>query len=109
MVSYLGTLAYQSDLLQLSDSKDLGLIKLEPAPRSLKEVVIQSSGSKPLIKIEGRKMIYDIRKSITAQGSTALEALKKTPGIVVNQDNSITLNGTSGALVMIYYICKLPN
>lgn len=100
-VSYLGSLSYQSDLLKLSVNTDLGVIKIETTARSLKEVVIQSSGSKPLIRIEGRKMIYNIQKSITAQGITALEALKKTPGIIVNQDNSITLNGTSGALVMI--------
>jgi len=100
-VSYLGALAYQSDLLKLSAPLDLGIIKVETAARSLMEVVIQSSGKKPLIKIEGRKMIYNVENSITAQGSTALEALKKTPGIIVNQDNSITLNGASGALVMI--------
>jgi hypothetical protein len=46
-------------------------------------------------------MIYNIQKSVTAQGINALEALKKTPGVIVNQDNSITLNGASAALVMI--------
>ena len=99
-ISYLGTLAYQSDLLK-SGSADLGTIKIVTAARSLKEVVIQSSANRPLIKIEGRKMIYDVAKSITAQGSTALEALKKTPGVIVNQDNTVTLNGASGALIMI--------
>ncbi|WP_316843035.1 outer membrane beta-barrel protein [Pedobacter gandavensis] len=100
-ISYLGALSYQSEPLNLVDKMDLGILKIETNPRSLKEVVIQSSGNKPLIKIEGRKMIYNLEKSITGQGSNALEALKKTPGIIVNQDNSITLNGTSGALVMI--------
>lgn len=100
-ISYLAALAYQSELLKLSGSMDLGMIKIETNPRSLKEVVIQSSGNKPLIKIDGRKMSYNIEKSITGQGTNALEALKKTPGIIVNQDNSITLNGSSAALVMI--------
>ncbi|MBB5637119.1 hypothetical protein HDE68_003032 [Pedobacter cryoconitis] len=101
VVSYLGVLAYQSEVLKLSDHTDLGIIKIETAARSLKEIVIQSSGKKPLIRIEGRKMIYNIEKSITAQGTNVLEALKKTPGVIVNQDNSITLNGASGALLMI--------
>lgn len=100
-VSYLGTLSYQSELLKLSGSLDLGIIKIETTARSLKEIVIQSSANKPLLKIEGRKMIYNIQKSITAQGTNVLEALKKTPGVIVNQDNSITLNGANGALVMI--------
>lgn len=100
-VSYMGTLAYQSDKLKISAHTNLGLIKIETKTRSLKEVVIQHSGNKPLIQIEGRKMIYNIQKSTTAQGINALEALKKTSGVIVNQDNSITLNGASGALVMI--------
>ncbi|MGY0035415.1 outer membrane beta-barrel protein [Pedobacter sp. NJ-S-72] len=100
-VSYLGSLSYQSDLLKLSGDMDLGIIKIETTARSLKEVVIQSSSNKPLVKIEGRKMIYNVQKSIAVQGVSALEALKRTPGILVNQDNSITLNGASGALVMI--------
>jgi hypothetical protein len=100
-VSYLGALAYQSDLLKISCNMDLGIINIQSAARSLKEVVIQSSGNKPIIRIDGRKMIYDIQKSITTQGSTALEALRKTPGVIVNQDNTITLNGSNGALVMV--------
>jgi hypothetical protein len=100
-VSYLGTLSYQSDLLKLAADVDLGTISIETTARSLKEVVIQSTSTKPLIRIEGRKMIYNIQNSITSQGTNALEALKKTPGVIVNQDNSITLNGASAALVMI--------
>jgi hypothetical protein len=100
-VSYLGVLSYQTDLIRLLGNTDLGVVKIKTTSRSLKEIVIQGSSSKPVIRIEGRKMIYNIESSITAQGSNALEALKKTPGVIVNQDNSITLNGTSGALVMI--------
>jgi hypothetical protein len=100
-VRYLAARPYQSDTIKLSGNLDLGPIKIETSTQSLREVVIQSSGSKPLIKIEGRKLIYNIEKSITAQGLNGLEALKKTPGVIVNQDNTITLNGASAALVMI--------
>jgi hypothetical protein len=100
-ISYLGTLSYQSDLIKLSADMDIGVILIKTNTQSLKEVIIQSSGSKPLIKIDGRKMIYNVEKSITAQGLNGLEALKKTPGVIVNQDNTITLNGTAAALVMI--------
>lgn len=100
-ISYLGSLAYQIEVFKLSGPMDIGIITIKTTIRSLKEVVIESSGNKPLLKIEGRKMIYNIEKSITAQGSDALEALKRTPGVIVNQDNTITLNGANGALVMI--------
>jgi hypothetical protein len=100
-ISYLGTRSYQSDVLKISGNMDTGIINIQTTTRSLKEIVIRSSDSRPLVKIEGRKMIYNVAKSSTAQGSSALEALRKTPGIIVNQDNTVTLNGASAALVMI--------
>jgi hypothetical protein len=100
-ISYLNTLSYQSDVLKLSGTMDLGVIRIEMKAQDLLEVVIKSTVEKPLIQVQGRKLIYNIQNSTTAQGINALEALRKTPGIIVNQDNTITLNGTSGALVMI--------
>jgi hypothetical protein len=100
-ITYVGSLSYRSDVIKLTDNIDLGVIRIKTVIRSLKEVVIQNSAYKPLIEVQGRKLIYNIQKSITAQGTSALEALKKTPGVIVNQDNTITLNGASGALVMI--------
>lgn len=100
-VSYLGSLCYQSELIKLSGNTDLGTLKVNTSAVNLKEVVIKSTVNKPAIKIEGRKMIYNVESSITAQGSNVLEALKKTPGVVVSQDNSITINGASSPLIMI--------
>jgi hypothetical protein len=100
-VSYLGLLSYQSELIKLTGNTDLGVLKINTATINLKEVVVKSSGNKPAIEIEGRKMIYNVQNSLTAQGSNVLEALKKTPGVIVSQDNSITINGASGALIMI--------
>jgi hypothetical protein len=100
-VTYLGSLAYQSELLKISADLNLGVLKIATNARNLKEVVIQTAANKPLLKVEGRKMSYMVEKSITAQGTNALEALKKTPGVIVNQDNTLTLNGASGALLLI--------
>jgi outer membrane receptor protein involved in Fe transport len=100
-ISYLNTLSYQSELIKVSGAVDLGVLTIETEAQNLLEVVIKSTVNKPLIQVEGRKLIYNIQNSTTQQGSNALEALRKTPGIIVNQDNTINLNGTSGALVMI--------
>ncbi|MCJ8208768.1 TonB-dependent receptor [Mucilaginibacter sp. RS28] len=100
-VTYLGSVVYVSELVKLSGNTDLGILKINTGAVSLKEVVIKSTTNKPAIKIEGRKLTYNVQSSITAQGSNALEALKKAPGVIVSQDNSITLNGASGAMVMI--------
>jgi hypothetical protein len=101
LVSYLNVVAYQSKTINLTEDVDLGIIEIETDSRNLMEVVIKSVVSKPLVQIQGRKLVYNIENSSTSQGTNALEALKKTPGIIVNQDNTVTINGASGALVTI--------
>jgi hypothetical protein len=100
-ISYLGHVIYQSEPLKLSADKDLGVITVRLPDQNLQEVVIRSTQKQLLLKTEGRKLIYNLEKSITAQGTTVLEALKKAPGVMVSQDNTIKLNGTNGTLVLI--------
>jgi hypothetical protein len=100
-ITYLGHSLYKSELITLTADKDLGVIKVKPPNQNLQEVIIRSTQPQPLLRTEGRKLIFNLEKSITAQGTTVLEALKKAPGVMVSQDNTITLNGTNGTLVLI--------
>jgi Txe/YoeB family toxin of Txe-Axe toxin-antitoxin module len=112
LVSYLNVVAYQSKTINLTEDVDLGIIEIDTDSRNLMEVVIKSVISKPLIQIQGRKLVYNVENSSTSQGTNALEALKKTPGIIVNQDNTVTINGASGALVTVngrQPICRRKN
>jgi hypothetical protein len=54
--------------------------------------------------------VVNVQSSITSSGSTVLDVLQKSPGIVVNrQNNSITMNGKSGVKIMINgKIIELP-
>ncbi|SEA51431.1 outer membrane beta-barrel protein [Pedobacter hartonius] len=99
-ISYLGSTLYQSEPIRLTADEDLGILNVQPVDQHLQEVVIRST-KQPLLQTDGRKLIYNVESSITAQGTNVLEALKKAPGIIVSQDNSITLNGTNGTLVLI--------
>jgi len=100
-ISYLGSILYQSGPISLKADKDLGPLNVQLTDQHLQEVVIRSTKQQPLLQADGRKLIYNLENSITAQGTNVLEALKKAPGIIVSQDNSITLNGTNGTLVLI--------
>ncbi|RZL12132.1 MAG: TonB-dependent receptor, partial [Pedobacter sp.] len=46
-------------------------------------------------------IVFNVSKSINAQGSNALEVLGRAPGVFVGTDNSISLNGKSGATILI--------
>ena len=102
VVSYIGYSQFHSDTLFLSKNTDLGVIKLQNMSKLLKEVIIKGVQKPPLLKSDGRKLTYNVEASVTAQGSNALDVMKKTPGIVIaGKDNTITLNGINSALIMI--------
>lgn len=80
-------------------AKAFGKIKLKQKARTLKEVNI--SGSQKLIEMDGGNIVFNVSKSLTAQGTSALELLGRAPGVTVGTDNNISLNGKSGAAILI--------
>lgn len=101
-VSAIGFRQWYSPLFQTTarDTIDLGIISLEPEHLTLDEVTVVAR--KPLFEQKTDRMVVNIRNSITAAGSTVLEVLERSPGILIDRiNNNITLNGKSGIRVMI--------
>lgn len=97
-VSYLGYKDFKSAPFELQN-KDFGVIPLAPSTQNLKEVVIQ--GRTDLITVEPNAIVYNVAKSIDAQGVSAFEALRKAPGVYIDNDRTIMLNGKAGTMIMI--------
>ncbi|RZM28212.1 MAG: hypothetical protein EOO88_09835 [Pedobacter sp.] len=76
-----------------------GKITLKPKARALKEVNI--TGNQKVIEMDGGNIVFNVARSLTAQGTNALELLGRAPGVSVGTDNNISLNGKAGAAVLI--------
>ncbi|WP_169306907.1 TonB-dependent receptor domain-containing protein [Pedobacter polaris] len=98
IVKHTGYQDYKSAIFELSD-KDFGIISLTSNAQTLNEVVVQSKQN--LIEVDANSIIYNVSKSITAQGGNALDALKNAPGIFIDNNNSISLNGKQGAMILL--------
>ena len=67
----------------------------------LKSIVILV-GKKPLYQAEPDGLVVNVENSIVSAGATALEILERSPGVVVDRQNStISLAGKQGVNVMI--------
>lgn len=97
-VSFTGFQTYRSQVFSPSDM-DMGAIRMAPGINTLSEVVVQAK--QDLVELYGGSIIYNVAKSIDAQGVTALEALKKAPGVYVDNNNTITLNGKQGVMILL--------
>ncbi len=82
-----------------------GLVHLEPIqlreePKELQAVNVQSR--RPLLEQKIDRLVVNVKNSITSAGSSALDILERSPGVIVNrQANAISMSGKDGVTVMI--------
>ena len=74
-------------------------LKLKPENQKMADVVI--TAKKPMIEVKPGKIVFNVEGSINATGSNALELLQKSPGVQVDNDESIRMKGKSGVKVYI--------
>ena len=55
----------------------------------------------PLVERQADRLVVNVAGSVLAAGNNALEVLQQAPGITVDQDNNISLNGKVGTTVML--------
>lgn len=98
----MGYFAYKSNPFTLSESNptlNLADIKLKIEGKTLNTVNI--TATKPLIERKTDKLVMNVENSSIAVGSTALELLQKAPGVTVDQNDNISMQGKTGVLVML--------
>lgn len=101
VVSSIGYESFTSEPFDLAPgvSKDFGDLSISDEMTGLDEVTVKAS--RPEIIIEPDKTIVNVEGTVMAQGSNALDVIGRSPGIYVDQEGNINLNGRSGATVMI--------
>ncbi len=99
-VSNIGFTTYTSENFHFNENiLELKPIVLQEANKELAAVKVIAK--KPMIEIKADKMVFNVENSITAQGSTALELLGKSPGIQVDNNENITMKGKTGVRIYI--------
>lgn len=69
----------------------LSAIEIEPDAQMLKGATV--TAKRPLIEQKLDKVVMNVSESVYASTSTGMEMLKKAPGITVDMDGNIKLNG----------------
>jgi len=96
-----GFKTYTTAKLSFKPNEKLALekITLDPDNTVLKEAV--AVGRKALVEVHADKMVYNVSASPNASGNNGLELISKAPGIIVDMDKNIILQGKSGVQIYI--------
>jgi iron complex outermembrane receptor protein len=79
--------------------KDFGQITLEPLVRTMQDVSV--TALRPTITQLPDRMVVTIQGTAMAAGNTAFDVLGRSPGVFIDHEGNIQLNGRSGVTVMI--------
>ena len=92
---------YVSPLIALNGDNvfEMEPIHLETRINDLEEVVIK--GEKAMVEVHPDKMVYNVSSSVNATGNNALELFSKSPGVMVDMDKNIIVQGKSGVQIYI--------
>ena len=101
-ITNIGYHSYVSDVIELrrgNNRLDLGSFFINPSTSQLTGVEIVAA--RPVLEQQAGKLVFNVAESTTSIGDNALETLKKFPGVQVDNDDNISLNGNSSVLVML--------
>ncbi|MBP1637787.1 MAG: TonB-dependent receptor [Bacteroidetes bacterium] len=99
-VSMVGYTKYESEQFVVSNEKEIKKdIVLEEIVHQLKEATV--IGKRKFIEQQADKLVINPDASITSASENVYDILKKTPGVMVDNNNNISLKGKEGVKIMI--------
>ncbi|MVT08697.1 outer membrane beta-barrel protein [Chitinophaga tropicalis] len=78
---------------------NLPAIALHPSTQTLQGVTV--SAQKPFIERKDGATVLNVESSLAASGGSALDVLKRAPGVQIDKDDNIILKGNQGVTVML--------
>lgn len=98
-VRSIGFKDYASEWMEVNQDLNLAPITLTPSTTELKGVTITSS--KPMIEVKADKTVLNVQSSLSATGTSGFELLRKAPGVLIDNQDNVIVEGKSGVSIYI--------
>jgi hypothetical protein len=99
LVNYTTSYSQAFSLSENQPAVELLPITLAEKSSALSEVVV--TAKKPFIQKLNDRIVVNVDNSIVNAGSSAMEVLERSPGVLVDQNDAISLRGKQGVIIMI--------
>lgn len=94
MAAFIG---YTSSITELSEVPARGaVLALEPDSEMLEEAVV--TARRPVIEQKLDKLVMNISDAVSTEGSNGTDLLRKAPGVTIDFDGNVKLNGSAVAV-----------
>ncbi|MEO1485881.1 MAG: TonB-dependent receptor [Bacteroidota bacterium] len=93
-VNVLGYADLERKINYESGDLDMGTLVLTEVTENLAEVTVVAE--KPMVQVMADKTVFNVQNTINATGTSAFELLRKAPGVIVDNNGGIIVEGKSG-------------
>ncbi|WP_338769085.1 TonB-dependent receptor [Bernardetia sp. ABR2-2B] len=102
IVTSVGYQKYTSSIISVTENsaKEINLNKFVIQSNNVLDAV-EITAQKPMVEVLADKTVFNVEGTIAATGNSGLEVLRKAPGVILDNNNSIIVEGKSGVQVFI--------
>lgn len=98
--SYVGYDDYQSPEITLENtSVDMGVLQMMTSSVQLETAVVRAR--RALVEVKPDRTVFNVEGTINSAGDNALGLLRKAPGVLVDNNNNISVLSRSGVLIYV--------
>ena len=83
-----------------NSDKEINLNKFVVQSNNVLDAV-EITATKPMVEVLADKTVFNVEGTIAASGNSGLEVLRKAPGVILDNNNGIIVEGKSGVQVYI--------
>lgn len=95
-----GWLDYQSAVFRVGQNPvELPAAVLIEKVNQLNEITVKAK--KPMIQVLADKTVFNVQNTLNATGTSGFELLRKAPGVIIDNNDGLILEGKSGVLIYI--------
>lgn len=101
-ITAVGFAAYTSDVIALAGNEQQKLPAIELAIADASQLnAVTVTARKPFVEWKIDRTVINVDALISNAGTSALDVLDKSPGLLVDQDGNVSMNGKSGVVIFI--------
>jgi hypothetical protein len=101
-ITAVGFATYNSDTIVVAANEQIKLPAIELAAADASQLnAVTVTARKPLVERKIDRTVVNVDALISNAGTSALDVLDKSPGILVDQDGNVSMNGKSGVVIFI--------
>lgn len=98
-IKAIGMQPYQSASIAVKADTDLGTISLITRTEVMSTVEVKAQ--KPLVEVLTDKTVFNVAGSLASTGLSAFDVLRKAPGVIVDNQNNLIVEGKAGVRIFI--------